>query len=284
MKFNWESPRKWLVDMNPDLNDVHQMAQPLKIHTQMILRSYFRPLMLLMDSRNWVPGLNTDTPLTGRQTSIPPQCREHSEGRAVRCGGDREMLPAGRKRGCLHSSRAPNMQKRSLVRPSVDMGEPFGCGSKFNRRGYADFGPCFHLPGFHFGTGFLSHSHMREPFVKPKRRRLGQVGHTDERMGVLGNQRESTKTGGEVPYVKTHSCHTAPLGPTKWSDPSPQNSNNSQQQPAGGFLSLWGGGHKFEPSHAAKWDGAHFLRAIQCNDPKSKLMLPITTGILTLYT
>ena len=27
-------------------------------------------------------------------------------------------------------------------------------------RGYAGFGPCFHLPGFHFGTGFLSHSHI----------------------------------------------------------------------------------------------------------------------------
>ena len=29
-----------------------------------------------------------------------------------------------------------------------------GCGSKLTRRGYAGFGPCFHLPGFHFGTGF----------------------------------------------------------------------------------------------------------------------------------
>ena len=36
----------------------------------------------------------------------------------------------------------------------------FRCGSKFNRRGYAGFGPRFHLPGFHFGTGFLSHSQM----------------------------------------------------------------------------------------------------------------------------
>ena len=32
-----------------------------------------------------------------------------------------------------------------------------GRGSKLNRRGYAGFGPCFHLPGFQFGTGFLSH-------------------------------------------------------------------------------------------------------------------------------
>ena len=36
-----------------------------------------------------------------------------------------------------------------------------GCGSKLNRRGYADFGLCFHLPGFHFGTGFLSHSQIK---------------------------------------------------------------------------------------------------------------------------
>ena len=42
----------------------------------------------------------------------------------------------------------------------VDAGGLCGCGSKLNKRGYAGFGPCFHLPGFHFGTGFLSHSHM----------------------------------------------------------------------------------------------------------------------------
>ena len=32
---------------------------------------------------------------------------------------------------------------------------------KMNQEGQtAGSGPCFHLPGFHFGTGFLSHSHM----------------------------------------------------------------------------------------------------------------------------
>ena len=30
-------------------------------------------------------------------------------------------------------------------------GSSYGYGSKLNRRGYAGFGPCFHLPGFHFG-------------------------------------------------------------------------------------------------------------------------------------
>ena len=34
-----------------------------------------------------------------------------------------------------------------------------GCGSKLKSLGYAGFGPCFHLPGFRFGTGLLSHSH-----------------------------------------------------------------------------------------------------------------------------
>ena len=38
---------------------------------------------------------------------------------------------------------------------------PFGCGSKLNHQGLRSFCPCFHLPGLHFGTGFLSHSHLR---------------------------------------------------------------------------------------------------------------------------
>ena len=44
---------------------------------------------------------------------------------------------------------------------------PDGCGSKFTRRSYAGFGPCFHFPGFHFGTGFLSHSHIPSEFKSP---------------------------------------------------------------------------------------------------------------------
>ena len=35
-----------------------------------------------------------------------------------------------------------------------------GVAQKNSQRGYAGVGPCFHLPGFHFGTGFLSHSHI----------------------------------------------------------------------------------------------------------------------------
>ena len=31
---------------------------------------------------------------------------------------------------------------------------------KIKQEGYAGFGPCFHLAGFQFGTGFLSLSHI----------------------------------------------------------------------------------------------------------------------------
>ena len=44
----------------------------------------------------------------------------------------------------------------------------YGCGLKLNRRRYAGFGPCFHLPGFHFDTGFLSHSHIGVLAFLPK--------------------------------------------------------------------------------------------------------------------
>ena len=34
----------------------------------------------------------------------------------------------------------------------------FGYGSKLSHQGTAGFGPCFHLPGFHFGYLFLNHN------------------------------------------------------------------------------------------------------------------------------
>ena len=52
------------------------------------------------------------------------------------------------------------------AKQSTSQKKPSGCGSKLNRRGYAGFGPCFHLPGFHFGTGFLSHSQVNSPKVE----------------------------------------------------------------------------------------------------------------------
>ena len=51
--------------------------------------------------------------------------------------------------------------QRAVKPDTASQAAPNGCCSKLNRRGCTGFGPCFHLPGFHFGTGFLSHSHLR---------------------------------------------------------------------------------------------------------------------------
>ena len=40
---------------------------------------------------------------------------------------------------------------------------PFGYESKLNNPGTAAFSPCFHLPRFHFGYPFLTHSHVSRP-------------------------------------------------------------------------------------------------------------------------
>ena len=67
----------------------------------------------------------------------------------------------------------------TLVSPWFPFGRElhsFGCGSKFNSWGYAGFSHClsfwFHLPRCHFGTGFLSHSHLVScGFMPPKANR-----------------------------------------------------------------------------------------------------------------
>ena len=49
--------------------------------------------------------------------------------------------------------------------PVVSFWDPFlGRGSKFSRRGYAGFGPCFHLPEFHIGIGFWLAGEVTTPF------------------------------------------------------------------------------------------------------------------------
>ena len=56
--------------------------------------------------------------------------------------------------------RVPGDCLKGLTR-QLSSWENHGCGSKLNRRGYAGFGPWFHLPGFHFGIPvFWSHSHI----------------------------------------------------------------------------------------------------------------------------
>ena len=51
----------------------------------------------------------------------------------------------------------------------------------------AGFGPCFHLPGFHFGTGFLSHSQMGVSLFSFRDPPFGWV--------FQGNQKEIRRRG-----------------------------------------------------------------------------------------
>ena len=64
-----------------------------------------------------------------------------------------------RDMGCLdlgaltaQTSQVSSQSPKSITQAQVRS----GCGSILNRRGYASFGPCFHLQG----TGFLSHSQV----------------------------------------------------------------------------------------------------------------------------
>ena len=42
----------------------------------------------------------------------------------------------------------------------IKLFDPIGCGSKLSNWGYAGFSLPVHLPGFHFGTPFLSHAQL----------------------------------------------------------------------------------------------------------------------------
>ena len=48
----------------------------------------------------------------------------------------------------------------SLEDLGARMLSPLWVWLKIKQGGYAGFGPCFHLPGFQFGTGLLSHSQI----------------------------------------------------------------------------------------------------------------------------
>ena len=50
---------------------------------------------------------------------------------------------------------AGNGLKEGSRQPHATHPHTGGRGSKLNRGGYAGFGPCFHLPGFHLGYRFF---------------------------------------------------------------------------------------------------------------------------------
>ena len=57
---------------------------------------------------------------------------------------------------CLQQAEAVERKVGKLLLPH---GVPCGCGSKLTQQRTAGFSPWFHLPGFHFGYFFLTHSH-----------------------------------------------------------------------------------------------------------------------------
>ena len=80
--------------------------------------------------------------------------------------------PVGRALAALHGL------QDEFAEHGIMAVQPSGCGSKINRRGYAGFGPRFHLPGFHFGyRSFEPQLSVAWPIEKTERSRLLNVGH-----------------------------------------------------------------------------------------------------------
>ena len=62
------------------------------------------------------------------------------------------LLPLAGCRLSRGRARLAKAKKKNSEGVIHELVETCGCGSKSNRSGYAGFGPCFHLPGFHFGN------------------------------------------------------------------------------------------------------------------------------------
>ena len=128
--------------------------------------------------------------------SIQAERRSARPPRSDGLGGDGHGLQEVRH---LHRGHcAFEVLKVHLETPNVHIyiyiyGPSYGCGSKLNRRGYAGVGPCFHLPGFHFGAGCFSHRHIYTHLGVCFEGTLCWV-------GVKEKPKETQRTTGEVPY------------------------------------------------------------------------------------
>ena len=58
---------------------------------------------------------------------------------------------------CEVNQESPSVSHGAVASQDLELN---GYGSKLNHQGPAGFGPCFHLPGFHFGYIFLTHSQI----------------------------------------------------------------------------------------------------------------------------
>ena len=81
--------------------------------------------------------------------------------------GTRGRAPSARRSACGRLQQyycylvAQTQARRNVLRLRRVFFSGSGSGSKLTSQGCAGFGLCFHLPGFHFGTGFLSHTQVR---------------------------------------------------------------------------------------------------------------------------
>ena len=70
-------------------------------------------------------------------------------------------------------------------KPPTEIGPKFeqrsnGCGSELSHQGTAGFSPWFHLPGFHFGYPFWTHSHSQINDQGVRAKALGRGGATGD--------------------------------------------------------------------------------------------------------
>ena len=87
-----------------------------------------------------------------------------------------EMILLERHDCNLHRKMSQSLKLRIITKwicyahvHGVKMIRPTSVWLKLNMRAYAGFCPCFHLPGFPSGTGFLSHSHPGIACCSPAR-------------------------------------------------------------------------------------------------------------------
>ena len=79
-----------------------------------------------------------------------------------------------------------------------------GCGSKLNRRGYAGFGPCFHFPGFHFGTVFFSISPINQTINQSSNQSIKQTNKQTNKQAHKQASKQASKQTSTQPIKQTH--------------------------------------------------------------------------------
>ena len=107
------------------------------------------------DTASGATGLSGWQLVMTRWSSLERACYAQVEGEALHVAMDREWPRPQRLGASLNGTRraCENAGRWTAQTWIVLLCSRHGYGS-INHQGTAGFGPCFHLPGFHFGTGF----------------------------------------------------------------------------------------------------------------------------------